>query len=52
MYWKVGMGCRGRMCGIVLTLVPFSPRSSSLLFVIQIVPEGEEKKKKIIGELM
>lgn len=46
MYWKVGMGCRGRMCGFVLTLVPFSLRSSSLLFVIQIVPEGERKKKK------
>lgn len=46
MYWKVGMGCRGRMCGIVLTLVPFGLRSSSLLFVIQIVPVGEGKKKR------
>lgn len=40
--WAAG----GRMCSIVLTLVPFSLRSSTLLFVIQIIPEGEGKRKK------
>lgn len=43
MYWKPP---GGECVGIVLTLVPFSLRSSTLLFVIQIIPEGERKKKK------
>lgn len=46
MYWKVELACRGRMCSIVLTLVPFGLGSSALIFVIQIIPEGEEKRNK------
>lgn len=48
MYWKVEMGCRGRMCSIVLTLVPFfCLGSSTLLFVIQIIPGREKKNLQI-----